>query len=381
MSKELHSCGSAAKQTNRRLDGESPETTPASKSSKWKSNWLLIFACALPCATGAVSFVDLETQGGHNFANATANGVQVGGGGRAAVWYGTAASRVELHPAQATMGSFLVATTGIEHVGDIHIGNSFIVDNHHAGFWPLGGFIDLNPTGATRSTARGISGGKQVGGAAIGVTPNYHAALWSGTAASFVDLHPAGATDSLAFGISGNQQAGHAGGHAGIWFGTAASFVDLHPTGASSSSALATTGTQQAGYAYFGNTSHAGIWSGTAESFLDLHPAGAGRSQALATMGNIQAGNAYLDGYTHAGIWFGTAESFLDLDISLGSGYLDSYATSIWVDGAVAQVTGYAYHVQGGGYNPILWTIPVPEPGIGTFMLIGFGVLGLCKRV
>jgi hypothetical protein len=58
-----------------------------------------------------------------------------------------------------------------------------------------------------------------------------HASLWSGTAASWFDLNPTGATESSASGIFGDWQVGFAsfsdGPHASIWNGTAESWEDL----------------------------------------------------------------------------------------------------------------------------------------------------------
>jgi len=53
--------------------------------------------------------------------------------------------------------------------------------------------VDLNPAGASQSRTAGVYGGQQVGSALVGgelyVGGEWHASLWSGTAASWVDLH------------------------------------------------------------------------------------------------------------------------------------------------------------------------------------------------
>lgn len=71
-------------------------------------------------------------------------------------------------------------------------------------------------------------------GRSAGTGYNYHALLWSSTAASVVDLNPSGFTVSYAHGTSGNQQVGMGYGpgtgsqyHALLWSGTADSAVDL----------------------------------------------------------------------------------------------------------------------------------------------------------
>lgn len=69
-----------------------------------------------------------------------------------------------------------------------------------------------------------------MGGASFG--GNSHACLWRGTSASFVDLNPTGATKSVAKAVSGGWQAGYVyvGGkfRACVWTGTAGSWVDLN---------------------------------------------------------------------------------------------------------------------------------------------------------
>jgi hypothetical protein len=131
--------------------------------------------------------------------------------------------------------------------------------------------VDLHPAVATSSEAFGTFGGQQVGYA--NVNGVYHAALWSGTAASWVDLHPPGVTPtSYAFAISDGQQVGTVGDYAALWTGTAASEVGLHPEGASQSGAYGVSAGQQVGYtADAQGGRHAALWSGTAASWVDLH--------------------------------------------------------------------------------------------------------------
>ena len=92
-------------------------------------------------------------------------------------------------------------------------------------------WVDLHPADATDSSASGVSGGQQVGVAYLGTVAR--ASLWTGTAASWVDLTPAGADFSEAQGVDAGQQVGNArfaggGRRASLWSGTAASWVDLH---------------------------------------------------------------------------------------------------------------------------------------------------------
>src|SRR5207302_2745861 len=123
--------------------------------------------------------------------------------------------------------------------------------------------IALHPDGSDSSTARGISGGLQVGEgvphAAAGSVPNlrpssfdvrlasttcgvsqywryFHALLWRGGTDDVVSLHPDGFDVSVALGASGGGQVGFGiaakgGTRAPLWRGSAASVVNLHPDG------------------------------------------------------------------------------------------------------------------------------------------------------
>jgi len=111
-------------------------------------------------------------------------------------------------------------------------------DNPHALLWygSAASCVDLNPSGWDNSNANGTSGTQQVGwgqGSATG--GNEHALLWNGSASSYADLNPSGFDNSLASGISGTQQVGGGSGsatgnvsHALLWNGTADSYIDLH---------------------------------------------------------------------------------------------------------------------------------------------------------
>ena len=227
----------------------------------------------------------------------------------------------------------------------------------------------LHPAGAIQSYAYGVSAVDVVGEeTASGL--DYHAARWTGSAASFVDLNPAGARSSTLYGTDGVHQVGSASGHAGIWSGTAASFVDLHPSGHSQNSfsvAYSVQGNLQAGVlaedsnspylpaswnstaasyanistatgygssAYIllgnygtdgvsivgttmrpsGNPQHAGLWKFGPDSFTDLNPVNATDSGAYAVDGNLQVGYAAFASPGHAALWKGTAASFTDLN-------------------------------------------------------------------
>jgi uncharacterized membrane protein len=239
-----------------------------------------------------------------------------------------------LHPEGATLS----AATGIS--GDQQVGYAYdAAGNFHASLWSgsAASWVDLNPAEAFESQAFGVSSALQVGTAYLDLpVDSNHAALWSGTAASWVDLNPAGATESEAYGAGGDKQVGWAnwpniGGRAMLWSGSAASWVDLHPPYHSSSQALGISddGQQQVGWADL----EACLWSGSAASWVDLHPAGAVYvSQAVAVCGGQQVGKTFMgDGY-HASLWNGTAASWVDLH---PAGVDESFAYGVWCDGGV----------------------------------------------
>ena len=175
--------------------------------------------------------------------------------------------------------------------------------------------IDLTPSGFPYSLAGASDGPQQVGYDWDLQCNNWHALLWSGTAASYVDLNPSGFTDSYAYGISGTQQVGSGHGsatggntHALLWSGTAASCVDLNPSGFTGSGACGTSGTQQVGWgagATTGSNGHALLWNGTAASYVDLNPSGFTDSEATAIdpNGNIFGWATDSSGHRHAILW------------------------------------------------------------------------------
>jgi hypothetical protein len=169
------------------------------------------------------------------------------------VWNGTAQSGVDLHPVQVFpdnySNSVARGTDGTHQVGGVEYVAFEVANIHHAALWKgtAASFVDLHPaSGYFQSEAVAVAGDQQVGwGATREDGFGKHALLWSGSAASVVDLHPninsqSGDPDffyySVATGTNGIQQVG--GGevwevfrtrrHALLWNGTSESAVDLH---------------------------------------------------------------------------------------------------------------------------------------------------------
>lgn len=192
-----------------------------------------------------------------------------------AVMWGSDGVVVDLDPLQVEnpqyiYGSQARATSGAQQVGYV----CCFPGASHAALWSgsAASFVDLHPAGFYDSYAYGVSGGQQVGWGSS-VTANYpHALLWNGSAASVVDLNPNGFTQSYGYGISGGEQVGQADCHAVLWKGSAASVVDLHPkSGFDCSEARGTNGAQQVGVGVAGGHNHALVWSGSASSVVDLN--------------------------------------------------------------------------------------------------------------
>ncbi|MGB7925063.1 MAG: hypothetical protein WCF57_17615 [Pyrinomonadaceae bacterium] len=242
----------------------------------------------------ASSVVDL----GVGTASAIRDGQQVGSANNhAALWSGTADSRVDLNPANWGQ-SIAVGTRGGQQVGSAtrqvqcnvgkQCGGSRTKTEFHPFLWygSAASAVDLTPLvlGFGAGRALGTDGTQQVGTGytVIGINAwsGPYAVLWSGTAASAVNLNPQGSIASQANAVSGGQQVGFDfyPRHALLWNGSAESAVDLHPAGNyATSEANATNGTQQAGFGFVGDEatqighSHALVWSGTPSSAIDLN--------------------------------------------------------------------------------------------------------------
>ena len=292
---------------------------------------------------------------------------------RAMLWTGNADSAVDLNPygftwsgAEDTDGAQQAGWGRVYYmVGGRH---PYLVNYVHAVLWTgsAASAVDLHPAGFAESWAYGVGGGQQVGeGLIYYYTPKkggssvsqYHALLWTGSAASAVDLHPAGFTSSLAWGVGSGQQVGYGfihystnkkGGssvsqcHALLWTGSAASVVDLHPTGFTSSAAYRVSGGHQVGYGTCTDgIQHALVWAGSAASVVDLHPAGFTSSIARGINGVQQVGYGfYSDGTQHALLWAGNAASVVDLNTFLPTGFTNAVATGI---DAAGNIVGHAW--------------------------------------
>ncbi len=365
------------------------------------------FAVPVVRAGTVYTAIDLSPRGSiGNAAYGAAAGRQVGivGGAHAALWDGTAAGFVDLHPAQlGVLASYALGIGGGQQVG--YGADAANLDHLHALLWTgsASSAVDLTPAGYKVALATGIDGTRQFGyGSAAEplVDPLAdHALMWNGSAAGFTDLNPTGMTLSRILGAGGGQQVGWARGpgtndstHATLWTGSAANTVDLAPPGSRQSEAFGASGGQQVGYAVMSGDAlgnrHALLWHGGAASVVTLEPAGFVQSEAYGTNGLQQVGyGKRAEGggpalSVHALLWNGSATDYVDLHSFLPSQFAVSYARGIDENGNIA---GYAFEDPSEsllGRHAILWVpVQVPEPsGAGALALLGTCLLARRRK-
>jgi hypothetical protein len=217
-----------------------------------------------------------------------------------------------LHPFGARE-SRAIATDGAQQVGQTTHGS---VSDYHACIWTgsAASFVDINPGGYRSSSANAVANGRQYGNVHLSSGPD-HAGYWTGTASSFINLKPSSVPVAFIEDSDGVQQGGATGGanpHAALWEHSAGSWVDLHPAGATQSYVDGVHNGIQTGRAFINNQWHAGYWTGTAGSWVDLHPAGSVLSWARAVHDGLIVGSSQFAS-TNALLWTGSAESYINL--------------------------------------------------------------------
>lgn len=280
----------------------------------------------------------------------------------AAIWHGSTASAISLHPPGAWISQVLALGPGYQ-VGSADL---------KAALWygTPDSFVDLNPDLATGSSVNACWGSVQAGKAEF-PGPQTRAGIWSGTAASWVSFHPGGDESSIN-GYDGSQFVGYYNvsaytPHALVWGSTPGSFVDLNPIGYTNSWARAVANGRQGGTAY----GRAALWSGSAASFIDLTPAVATGGEVYAMSGEWQVGEARINGLFCAAVWQGTPGSFENLSEYLPLDYRsESHATGIWRQNGVTYVSGWARNTAVGRIEAVLWRNPaIPSSVLGIIAL------------
>ena len=271
-----------------------------------------------PASAGAVSSFVEGTNGTQQVGYA--NSVNRSGNDHAILWKGSAASYVDLNPSPTGPLGFIDNSDALATDGAHQVGWGYGATTNgsvHAMVWAgtAASAVDLSPanlTGYEDTFAYGVRGTQQVGlGFGTATNQNYHAMLWAGTAASARDLNPTdlGAIDtSFLNDTTGGQQVGAIAGdatggavHAALWAGTAGSAVDLNPAAAANSVVNGTNGAVQVGVTFDDASApvdHALLWTGSAASAVSL-------DEALPAAGTWTASDAYT--VDAAGTVYGTA--------------------------------------------------------------------------
>ncbi|MFN0131982.1 MAG: hypothetical protein ACKVW3_05560 [Phycisphaerales bacterium] len=213
----------------------------------------------------------------------------------ASLWSGTPQSRVELSEA---------ASAALAIAGNQQVGWTFAGIYEFAAMWrgSSASYVNLHPTGALTSVATATDGTLQGGYVAYGGGTSIQAVLWNGSSTPIAFLNPP-ASSSRVLGMVPGQQVGwtqfvEQNTHAALWSGSAESWIDLNPAGSVRSVAHATAGSVQAGLYYTPGSSfsRACVWYGTPESVVNLHallPPGYLNSVAYAV--------SVVDGITYVG--------------------------------------------------------------------------------
>lgn len=182
---------------------------------------------------------------------------------------------MNLHPGGGYWASDARAVVGNMQVG---VASHTQTGRPHAALWhgTAASFVDLHPAGAEQSRALATDGVLQGGWATLPGGAIAEAVIWAGSAESVVDLTPPGVFEAKVFGMAPGVQVGlvrYSGENprAALWRGSAESFVDLSPEGSVWSELHGTDGTIHVGKAWFGAQSNAYIWLDGGATGVNLH--------------------------------------------------------------------------------------------------------------
>jgi hypothetical protein len=339
-----------------------------------------------PAATDNWQAIVLGAQPGSgtsSWAYAAHGSMQAGRYGTQAVFWEAGANRQALPSAGyiesevRAMSSQGLFGTGIVAVGPGLRGRALLWPTHSS--TP----IELLPAAAIHSWAHGAAPNQLVGQVRFDPPIDQdRAALWHGPSHEFVDLHPTGASRSAAFATDGVMQGGevilNSVGHAALWNSSASSWTSLNPPGSTNASIRGMAPGVQVGFARppGGTNPHAALWRGTAASSINMNPTGSFGSEIAATTGQLHGGKAWFSSLPDALLWWGDEpDNYINLHSLLPPVFGASGVTDISVVGNTIYVTG---HATGGGVHAVMWIGTIPSPSAGV-VIVG-GMLAMARR-
>jgi hypothetical protein len=253
-------------------------------------------------------------------------GAQVGElSGHAVLWLGTPESRVDLQP--------LLLSEALAVRGNMQAGWVYYLPpgEEQAALWrgTSASYVDLHPPSAIRSFAYATDGVLQGGTVVWEPSTLGRATLWSGSAQSYADLGPPGMDSTIRGMVPGVQvgwtSAPGVGYRAAVWHGTLQSVRDFNGP-LRGSRLFATTGSVHVGDGGSGTFAQAVINFGTPDAWIELHQFLApGYSSFSGANAVYQDGpTIYVGGYAYgdasgapeAFLWIGTAPCYANCDHS-----------------------------------------------------------------
>lgn len=376
----LHPAGAVSSEAKSVHAGQQSGVTGVSQGALlWKGSAGSVKALS-PAGTGAAS--------NSNFGAFQGGSITVGTGinarNHAALWGGTAASLVDLHP-----GADVAVHTSVMAMDGSTQGGTFLPADTAGGtfssglpcMWTgtAGSFVNLTPDGFFSGEVRGVFGGQQVGATFDNFLGT--ACMWSGTAASFVNLQPVEALFSAAQCTDGVNQYGVIGILEPVpglfpvkWSGTAESWELLDSPADKWGEVHATHGGYQVGYITDTDgvsNSRACMWTNGPGSYFDIHqflPANLTESNAHGIWRHAESGTTYIVGY---GLNSGTNQREAIMWVN-GEGVNLITSPGAPVDGSVAagQPMNFTVRVLNAGpvaSGPTTLTIGLPSAGVAAY--------------
>ena len=254
-----------------------------------------------------------------------------------------------MHPA-GYVASRVADTSGI-----LQAGAATPLFTEHAAIWSgtAASFVDLHPVSdPLSSVAHDLGGAIQTGSVTFTASGPTHAALWSSQPLSYVDIHPSG-DNSIGYGTDGISIVGEVSTLGGGLHSCRTLEVRPRCIHRSASSRRHELRRQRRRWRHSGRRSRHRLLDTCGP--LDRHggklcrheSTGAGGSRLRGVDGGFQVGEAFVGpgASFKAGIWSGTPASFVNLHSFLTPfTFSSSDAWGVWSDGVNVYVAGSAFN-------------------------------------